>query len=132
MARADSFLVNDNPYFKDVRAINTFIDPHIFNNVLIKNKKLLLQNAQQIDIDERYDYRPDRLAYELYRNDFYYPALLVANNIGSMLQFKADTLNFKCFAPTRLSIQNIIGKSDIELVYPEDVVNYIFKDVTIK
>jgi hypothetical protein len=131
MAKADSLLVNDNKINKDTRPLNLFIDPHLFENRLIKNKKKLLKDAYLVDIDERYDYRPDRLAYEVYGEDFFYPALLIANNLGSLLQFKADILNYKCYIPSKSSIQQLIGGEVYQNVFAEDIVNEIFKEVKI-
>jgi len=131
MAKADSLLVNDNPITKDTRPVNVFIDPHIFTNNLIKNKKLLIKNSNLIEIDERYDYRPDRLAYEIYGEDFFYPAILIANDLGSILQFKADILNYKCYLPLKSTIQQLIGGEEFKTVFAQDIVNEIFKDVKI-
>jgi len=129
MARAESLLVNDNPITKDTRAIDSFIDPHIFKNKLLQGKKILLQNATIFELDSRYDYRPDRLAYEFYHEDFYYPAILVANNLGSILQFKAELLNYKCYVPSLASIRSLIGKTDVEKIFAQDIVNNLFKDI---
>jgi len=109
MAVADSILVNDNKLTKDTKAIDLFIEPHIFMNVLLKHKTTLDASSEIINIDPRHDYRPDRLAYEIYGQDFWYPAILIANNMGSMLQFKADVLNFKCKIPNIEVVQQIIN-----------------------
>ena len=132
MAKAESLLVNDNYITKDTRAVDVFTNPHIFEIKLL-NKKKLLKNAIEIKIDSRYDYRPDKLAYEYYKEDFYYPAILVANNLGSILQFKADLLNYKCYIPSKNDIQNLIYSKKIFSKYkpfePEDIVDKLFKDI---
>ena len=111
MAKADSVLVNDNPLFKNTSLIDSFTEPLIFNNVLIKHREaVLLCECDDITIDERYNYRPDRLAYEIYGQDFWYPAILIANNIGSMLQFKAESLNFKCKVPRKTHVEKLVNK----------------------
>jgi len=108
MAQADSILVNDNINLKDTRVVDLFIEPHVFMNALIKNKTYLDSSSTIIDIDPRYDYRPDRLAYDIYGHDFWYPAILIVNNMGSMLQFKTELLNFKCRIPNKSAIASIL------------------------
>ena len=110
MAKADSVLVNDNPIFKNTTLVDSFTECHIFENFLIKHRVELLKDLDTVEIDERYDYRPDRLAYEIYKQDFWFPAILIANNIGSILQFKAGSMNFKCKIPKKTNIDNIIKK----------------------
>jgi len=122
-----AFTVNENINTKDTRAINTFIEPHLFMNNLLKAKKDLEKNATIIDIDSRYDYRPDRLAYEIYGQDFWYPAILIVNNLGSILQFKADVLNFKCKIPSTSDITAIIGLPQNEHITLEKIVDNMFK-----
>jgi hypothetical protein len=129
MAKADSILVNHNKIIKDTKAVDEFIDWHLFENKLIKNKHLLLKNAISVKIDERYDYRPDRLAYEHYRQDFYFPAILIANNLGSMLQFKAEILDYRCLMPSANVIQSILGEPTIKKANVGQIVDNIFKDV---
>jgi hypothetical protein len=114
MAKANSILVNDNKTTKDTRAINEFINPHIYANKFIKHRKLLQQNATLVDIDPRFDYRPDRLAYEQYGQDFWYPAILAVNNLGSMLQFKAESMNFKCLVPDGDVILGILAETNVQ------------------
>jgi len=111
MARADSILVNDNKFLKDTRAIDEFINPHVFSNKFVKFKKNLEVGAEIIDIDARYDFRPDRLAYEYYSQDFWFPAILAVNNMGSILQFKADAMNYKCKIPTQAAIEAILSET---------------------
>ena len=127
MATAQSFLVNDNPLHKDTQIIDMYIEPHIFMNKIITHRTELLNSSQIIDIDPRYDYRTDRLAYDLYGQDFWYPAILAVNNMGSLLQFKAETLNFKCKIPSAEAIQSIISTPPREQINIESMVNEIFK-----
>lgn len=131
MARAEHILVNVNPYMKDTNAINQFTNEHLFNNILIKNHTTLVKESNQIDIDERYDYRPDKLAYEIYGEDFYYPAILIANNLGSLLQFKAEIMNYKCLVPKAAVVRSILGSGEYDDThrFTTDVIEDIFQDV---
>ena len=128
MAKAESILVNHNIYTKDTKAVDEFIKHHLFENNLIKNRKKLLSRATERIIDERYDYRPDRLAYEIYGEDFYYPAILVANNIGSILQFKADILDNKCWIPFVSDIRDLIGLPEMKKLQVGEIVDKIFEE----
>jgi hypothetical protein len=114
MAIATGFTVNDNVTTKNTDLIDLFIEPHIFMNELIKNRSELILNSKTVEIDSRYDYRPDRMAYEHYGQDFWYPAILIANNIGSILQFKAKELGFSCRIPSADVIKEIINIPDSE------------------
>jgi len=127
MLTNSAFTVNENITTKDTRAINSFIEPHLFMNNLLKAKKDLERNATIIDIDSRYNYRPDRLAYEVYGQDFWYPAILIVNNLGSILQFKADILNFKCKIPAVDDVRNILGLPQNEHITLETIVDNVFK-----
>lgn len=126
MAQAQSILVNDNPLVKDTKVIDTFIEPHVFLNKMIRGTASLNKNATVVDIDARHDFRPDRLAYEYYGQDFWYPAILIANNLGSMLQFNAETLNFKVNMPDVADIRRIIGEKDTPIDSIDSIVNSIF------
>jgi hypothetical protein len=127
MALAQAFTINDNPLFKDTQIIDMFIEPHVFMNKMVTHRNELVINSTIIEIDPRYDYRPDRLAYEIYGQDFWYPAILSVNNMGSMLQFKAETLNFKCRIPDVEAIRGIISSPPPEHINIESMVNAIFK-----
>jgi len=127
MATAQSFLVNDNPLYKDTQLIDMYIEPHIFMNKIITHRSELLENSYIMEIDPRYDYRADRLAFDVYGQDFWYPAILAANNMGSLLQFKAETLNFKCRIPDAEAIRNIITAPPMEHIEIESLVDKIFK-----
>ena len=122
----DPFLVNSNISFKDTKPIDKFIEPHIFDNALIRKRGELIDSSVIIEIDARYDFRPDRLAYEYYNQDFWYPALLVANNIGSMLQFKAEFLNHKCRIPNIEVLRKILNEELPEYYTTSEMIETIF------
>jgi hypothetical protein len=127
MATSNGFTVNDNQYTKDTRILDLFLEPHIFLNELVKRKPELTKNSVEIEIDSRYDFRPDRLAFEYYGQDFWFPAILLANNLGSILQFKADTLGFKCRIPNADTIIDILGSPPPKHYVLKEVVDSVFK-----
>ncbi len=110
MASAQSFLVNDNPY-QDVRLLDQYVDWHIFDQYLTKNRSYLVKNSTEMIIDSRYNLRPDLLSYEIYGTNFWYPAILAVNKVGSIFQFKADYLNNKCLVPSIDSVKRLLADS---------------------
>ena len=107
MASALSLLVNDNPE-QHVELLDTFTNCHIFEHQLTQQCPQLIESATEIIMDQRYDYRPDLLSYEHYGTNFWYPAILIVNKIGSILQFKSEYLNNRCLIPQKEIIINII------------------------
>ena len=124
---ANEILVNSNMYLKNTVALDEFIKPHIFLNNIIRHKNDLMIGAVEFDIDQRYDYRPDLLAYMHYGQDFWFPVILAVNNIGSMLQFKADFLNHKCLIPDIEQVRKVLNAKEEQYYTTEDIVNSVFK-----
>lgn len=104
-----SILVNSLPKELDTHLINAYVDPKIFTNRLIQHRHNLIQDAEIIGIDDTYRMRPDRLAYDKWGQDLWYPAILVANNLGSVIQFKPETLGQTCVVPKLENILKIIN-----------------------
>ncbi len=115
MASARSFLVNDNPA-QDVSLLNSFVNPHVFDQLLVKNNELLTTNSEEIIISFRYNLRPDLLSYELYGTNFWYPAILSVNKLGSIFQFKAEYLNNKCLVPSKSVLEQVIQEANMALM----------------
>ncbi len=104
-----SIILNDpNIQEKNTVLINTFIDPMIFMNSLLQYKSILIEGAELLPIDSTYNLRPDKLAYDLWGQDLWYPAILVSNNIGSILQFKPELLGNSCLVPTGASLLKVL------------------------
>jgi len=77
---------------KDTTVLN-FRSENIWNDLPNINSSIFIpENYSVIQIDETYNFRPDKLAYELYQNDFYYPLLFYPNHIGSILQFNINII----------------------------------------
>ncbi len=114
MASALSFLVNDNPR-QDVSLLDSFINPYIFDQLFQTHMGEIIKNSTEITIDAHYNLRPDLLSFESYGTNFWYPAILVANKLGSLFQFKAEYLNNRCLVPSYDIIQelSIRHRSDI-------------------
>jgi len=110
MASAISILINDNAV-QDIRMLDSFTNCHIFEHDMAKHFQLLLRNSELITIDAKYDLRPDLLSYEFYGTNFWYPAILLVNKLGSVLQFKSEYLNNKCHIPNKDIILQILSGS---------------------
>jgi hypothetical protein len=107
MASALSFVVNDN-IREDLRMVDSFIDCHPFDHPLFLNLEKLIENSNEIEIDMKYDFRPDKLSYQYYGTNFWYPAILTVNRVGSIFQFTADYLNRKCLIPKQDYLNNLL------------------------
>jgi hypothetical protein len=79
---------------------------------MAKHYNTLVKNAKEIEIGERYDLRPDLLSYENYGTNFWYPAILTVNKLGSILQFKSSYLNKKCLVPSYDDIVKVMQMGD--------------------
>ena len=89
-----SILINNEQDSKFLDNWNKIVPQNIFN----KNKNLFrLENYNVFDIDSSYNFRPDKIAYKVYKNDYYYPIILICNNIGSFLQFNTDKIGFHIY-----------------------------------
>ncbi len=107
MASAISFLVNDNPD-QDVRMLDSFVDPHIFEHPIFQNITALTANSTKVIMDARYNLRPDLLSFEMYGTNFWYPSILAVNKLGSIFQFKAEYLNNQCLIPSAEQLLKIL------------------------
>ncbi len=122
MASARSFLVNDNPD-QDIRMLDLFIDSHLFDNPMFQNLNLMFKNSSEIVLDSRYNCRPDLLSYEIYGTNFWYPIILTVNKLGSIFQFKAESLGNRCLIPDPGFIQNLLDEYEQELMKKEETLN---------
>ncbi len=109
MASALSFLVNDNPQ-QDVTILDSFAESLVFENILQTNTGLLIANSKEIIMDAHYNLRPDLLSFEQYGTNFWYPAILVANKLGSIFQFKAEYMNNQCLVPNIEIIRHLMAQ----------------------
>jgi len=90
----------------DTTYLNNLTSTKVFDNFYNKNLNLFNNDNYLIyKIDESYNFRPDKVAYEVYGDDFYYPIILFCNEIGSQMFFNVDILgnNIKYLDPKYLS-----------------------------
>lgn len=107
---ASQILISAQESFKNTSILNAFLDPRIFLNVFIQNRELLLLDAELIDIDETHKFRPDKLSYKYWGQELWFPAILVANNLGSVMEFRPELIGNKCLIPKRDNITKILNR----------------------
>ncbi len=91
-------------YTSDIRALlNEFAkSPH--SNIIYKNKKGLIDSAETVKFrSSSWNYNPMQFCVDFYERQYYYPVILVSNNIGSIYEFTQQNLNNKIIAP-KLSV----------------------------
>jgi hypothetical protein len=89
--------------------LDNISEPDLFNNFLIYEFDLK-NNYNLVTLDLSYDFRPDKLAQEIYGNSNYYPAILICNDFCSILQFRVKNLNYEAKIPQLDLIKSIIEK----------------------
>ena len=95
----------------DLSLLDSIASTTLFDNFLKFEKELKTKgNYITMAMDNSYDFRPDKLAQEIYKNQSYYPAILICNNVCSLLQFRPALLNFSVKIPTPEVLNYIISK----------------------
>jgi len=74
------------------------------NSTNISNKwnmyhKLVFDDMDYIDFDDKYIYRPDLVAYEMYGSQQLFPLILMANKVESVILFNQITIGNKILIP---------------------------------
>lgn len=83
----------------DLSKLNDYLrhENMILDDVLIKAfhnyNSLIKRNLYQVKGKKRYDFRPDYVAYDYYRDTNLWPLILYVNNIFSCDQFKLEVIN---------------------------------------
>ena len=82
--------------------VNEFSKEKLFTNKFINlSTNFIQENSSIITLNDSDKYRPDKIAYDFYGDDLYYPCILAANSIGSIFSFKPDRLNYECYVPNK-------------------------------
>ena len=73
---------------KDSSILDAIENVQSINNFYYDLQTLLIdENLDEISFNEKFQYRPDIVAKQVYENEFFYPLILLANNIGSITFF---------------------------------------------
>ncbi len=109
----NSLIVYNNAYdnsivSSDRSLLDSLVIPNLFDSFLKFEQELKL-NFTTRSLDASYDFRPDKVSMEEYNNQLYYPAILICNNLCSLLQFRPKHLNFEVKIPTPAILNYVIG-----------------------
>ena len=97
-------------YTTDVRAILKEFAKSPHSNILFKNKKGLIDSATYVDFSKHsWNYNPMQFCFDHYERQYYYPVILVCNNIGSIYQFNQQALNNTICAPDSKIIVSLLS-----------------------
>jgi hypothetical protein len=79
----------------DTFMLDEYKDPIIMGNRILDNLANLQKEENTIIVPcpDKYKFRPERLAYEYYGNDNFFPIILAVNNISSVLKFIPSEFN---------------------------------------
>ena len=73
---------------KDSSILDAIENVNSINNFYYNLQPLLIEeNLDEIFFNEKFQYRPDIVAKQVYQNEFFYPIILLSNNIGSITFF---------------------------------------------
>lgn len=94
-----AFNVDD---YRDPFFLNYFANEHIFENKFLEiTVNDLIANSDIFKLDDSYKYSPDKVAYQVYGDDLYYPWILQANSMGSIFNFIPSEMDYECFIPNK-------------------------------
>jgi hypothetical protein len=100
-------------YNKDLDSVmyDLYLEPTILGNIINDRIHYIQrpENLVLIDVPDTYKYRPERIALQYYGSEQYYPIILAANNIGSLLQFIPSEFNNKIKMVKSEVIQKLLG-----------------------
>lgn len=110
MARSSSnVLIQEKNVDNLVRRMKEHLISPPMYNVIFKNKQGLLHNADRIQFKKNiWNENPMQFCLEQYKNQYYYPIILICNNLGSIYEFTADNLKRGILAPLGENIGRLV------------------------
>jgi len=80
-------------------AKNEFAKSNILGNLIVDNGALFRdkENLVEIPLSNIYKYRPERIAYEYYGDEGFFPIVLASNNLKTLLEFDPNRMNNKAY-----------------------------------
>lgn len=102
----------------DIKKIISEFNKPIFQNIFFINKTLLYDDPQFISFDNnKWIQRPLIFCNEIYSEPYLYPIILLANNIGSVMDFVPEKLYRKIIvAPKYQTITSILAMGVGEII----------------
>lgn len=98
-----------NDYFKShtSKPYNNLNSTNLENKIKT-NKQWLLTQSKIMKLNNTYDQAPDKVAYDYYGDDLYYPVVMEMNNISSVFNFTIDNLDGRVILPSLEAIHTIL------------------------
>jgi hypothetical protein len=98
----------------DVRKVLREFTKSIYNNAFYQNRDGLISDADLVPFSkDNWSGYPLQFCQDHYKHQYLYPVVLLANNLGSMFDFRSEKLlNNKIIAPKMTNIISIL--SDIK------------------
>lgn len=95
----------------DVKLILSEFADDIMNNKFYINKEYLIENSIYVKFDiDKWKYRPNIFCNDYYQEQYFYPVILLVNNITTMFNFVPDSfLNQLIIAPNKNAIIKLIS-----------------------
>lgn len=91
-------------FTSDVRSLQKEFAKSPHSNIIYKNKKGLIDSSETVTFKSpSWNYNPMQFCVDFYDKQYYYPVILVVNNIGSIYEFTQQNLNNQIIAP-KLSV----------------------------
>ncbi len=91
--------------------VNEFSEEKLFlNRFMNLSTEFIQANSKIVTLNDSDIYRPDKLAFDFYGDDLYYPCILAANSIGSVFSFKPNRLNYECYVPNLEFVKRYMDK----------------------
>jgi disulfide oxidoreductase YuzD len=82
--------------------------PH--SNIFFKNKYGLIKNSDiKLFDNQQWHMNPLKYSQDIYQNQYYYPIILMCNNIGSICDFNSIKLNNQIYTPKLKDILNLFS-----------------------
>ncbi len=80
-------------------------------NSIFQNKQGLIETSKSIPFNtNKWNYNPQQFSFDQYENQYYYPVILIVNNIGSIYDFYMTNFPNGIITPEISLMQNIINR----------------------
>jgi len=88
-----------------------YLDPSIMGNLINDNINFLTrkENIIIVEVQDNYKYRPELIALQYYGSEQFYPLILAANGVGSLLQFIPSRFNYQIKLIKHDAVSKILG-----------------------
>lgn len=109
--RSTSNLANQfDLYSTDIMSLMDEFAKSPHSNIFFKNKKGLINSAKEVTFSkQKWNRNPMQFCSDHYGKQYYYPAILVVNSIGSVYQFTQSNLSNVIIAPLQSMIISLLS-----------------------